>query len=294
MLGELSALFTAVLWSFTSLFFSSAARKIGSFQLNINRLILAALFLLLTILILNFDVTLNSSQVFYLAVSGVVGLVFGDSFLFRAYQTIGPRLSILLLSSSPAITAVLAYFFLEERISLLGLIGMGITMAGIILVVLEKKEIPGEKYHIDKIGIFHGFMGAIGQAGGLVLAKFAFDQGEINGMVATFIRIFASVLLIVPLGILSRRYKNPIKLYSANPRAFLLTTGGTIVGPYLGITFSLIAISHTKVGIAATLMSTMPIIMLPLMKFIYKEQLNWKAYAGAFLAVGGIAILFLR
>jgi drug/metabolite transporter (DMT)-like permease len=294
MLGELSALFTAVLWSFTSLFFSSAARKIGSFQLNINRLILASAFLFLTILIFNFNINLNSSQVLFLAVSGVVGLVFGDSFLFRAYQTIGPRLSILLLSSAPAITAVLAYFFLGERISLLGLIGMGITMGGIILVVLEKKEVPGEKYQIDKVGIFHGFMGAVGQAGGLVLAKFAFDQGEINGMVATFIRIFASVLLIVPLGILSRRYKNPVKLYAANPRALLLTIGGTIVGPYLGITFSLIAISHTKVGIAATLMSTMPIIMLPLMKFIYKEHLNWKAYTGAFLAVGGIAILFLR
>ncbi len=294
MLGELSALFTAVLWSFTSLFFSSAARKIGSFQLNINRLILASVFLFLTILILNFNTSLSSLQVFYLSISGLVGLVFGDSFLFKAYQTIGPRLSILLLSSAPAITAVLAYFFLNERISLLGLTGMAVTMAGIIMVIIEKREVPGEKYKIDKVGIFHGFMGALGQAGGLVLARLAFDQGEINGMVATFVRIFASVLVIVPIGILSRRYKNPVKLYTANPRALMMTIGGTIVGPYLGITFSLIAISNTKLGIAATLMSTMPIIMLPLMKFIFKEELNWKAYAGAFLAVGGVAILFLR
>ncbi len=38
-LGELSALLTAVLWSGTSIAFSSAAEKIGSLQLNINRMI---------------------------------------------------------------------------------------------------------------------------------------------------------------------------------------------------------------------------------------------------------------
>lgn len=294
MTGELSALLTAVLWSFTSIFFSSAARKIGSFQLNINRLILASIFLFLTIILFGFDLSLSTRQIVYLSLSGLVGLIFGDSFLFRAYQTIGPRLSILLLSSSPAMTAVLAYFFLEERISALGLIGMAVTLLGIMLVVLEKTDVPGAKFKLDKIGIFHGFMGALGQAGGLILAKFAFEESDLNGMVATFVRILASVIVIVPVALMIRRYKNPFKLYRENIKALWLTIGGTIVGPYLGITFSLIAIAHTKLGIAATLMSTMPIMMLPLMKIIHKEKLNWRAYTGAFLAVGGIAILFLR
>ncbi|MGE5497714.1 MAG: hypothetical protein ACM3Q2_06585 [Syntrophothermus sp.] len=41
-------------------------------------------------------------------------------------------------------------------------------------------------------------------------------------------------------------------------------------------------------------MSTSPIIMLPMIKYFYKEKLSWKSITGAFVAVGGVAILFLR
>jgi len=38
----------------------------------------------------------------------------------------------------------------------------------------------------------------------------------------------------------------------------------------------------------------MPIIMLPISKFYFKEELGWKAIVGAIIAVAGAAILFLR
>src|SRR5690606_720535 len=154
----------------------------------------------------------------------------------------------------------------------------------IALVIFERSEVPSSKYKISKIGIFHGLMGAFGQAAGLVLAKFAFDEGDINGFVATFIRIFSSVIIIVPLAIAIRRFKNPVKTYLADHKEFYSTLSGTILGPYLGITFSLIAVAHTKVGIAATLMSMMPIIMLPMIRYIYKEHLNWRSVTGAVIA----------
>lgn len=69
---------------------------------------------------------------------------------------------------------------------------------------------------------------------------------------------------------------------------------GTVLGPYFGITFSLVAIANIEVGIAATLMSTMSIIMLPYVRYVYKERLSWRAIAGAFIAVAGITILFVR
>jgi drug/metabolite transporter (DMT)-like permease len=36
-----------------------------------------------------------------------------------------------------------------------------------------------------------------------------------------------------------------------------------------------------------------PVMMLPMVKFINKEVLSWKAIVGAFVAVSGVAILFL-
>ncbi|HCY75635.1 MAG TPA: EamA family transporter [Ignavibacteriales bacterium] len=291
-LGELSALLTAFLWSGTSFAFSSAAEKIGSLQLNINRMILASVFLIATIFIMGYDFDLSNSQFTNLVISGIIGLVIGDSFLFKSYQMIGARISMLLMALSPGMSTLLAFIFLDERITLLGMLGIFITITGIALVVLERNA--NSKYTVTGLGIFYGVMGALGQSAGLIFAKFAFTEGHITGFVATFIRVFSSVIIFLPIMLLLKKYKNPYKLFNKDKSAFGVTLIGTILGPFLGITFSLIAVENTKVGIAATLMSTMPIIMLPMVKYIYKENLSWRAILGAVIAVLGVALIFLR
>jgi drug/metabolite transporter (DMT)-like permease len=293
-LGELSALLTAFLWSGTSFAFASAAKRIGSLQLNINRMVIASILLFITSIIAGFSFLLSVSQIINLTISGIIGLVLGDTFLFKAFQNIGARLSMLLMALSPAMSSILAFFFLDEKLPLAGLIGIVVTIFGIAVVVLERKETPNVTYKISKIGIVYGLLGALGQAGGLIFAKFAFQDGKLNEMVATFVRIISSVTIMMAGALIMKRYKNPVLLYKKDLKAFGSTIIGTILGPYLGITFSLIAIAHTKVGIAATLMSMMPIIMLPIVRYVYKEKLNWQAIAGAFIAVAGVAVLFLR
>jgi len=294
MIGEFASLLTAALWSATSLLFSEAANRIGSLQLNINRLIFATLLLASTIMLFGLDYHLSKNQFIFLGLSGIVGLVIGDSFLFKSYLYIGPRVAMLLMALSPGMAFLLSYLFLGEIISLLGLIGMVITIVGIAVVVLEKKVGMISKYTITPFGLFLGVMGALGQAAGLILAKMAFNLGEINGFVATFIRIFSSVIIFFPIVLIFRKYKNPINLYKKDLKALAFTFAGSIVGPFLGITFSLIAVSHTKVGIASTLMSTMPIMMLPMMHYFYHEKISARGYIGAITAVAGIAILFLH
>lgn len=291
-LGELSALLTAFLWSGTSIAFSSAVEKIGSLQLNINRMILASAFLIVTILLMGYDFNLSNSQFTNLIISGFIGLVIGDTFLFKSYQMIGARISMLLMALSPAMSVILAFIFLNEKISQLGIIGIVITISGIALVVLERNT--NSKYQVTTLGIVYGVLSALGQAGGLIFAKFAFNEGHIAGFVATFVRVFSSVIIFLPIMLVLKKYKNPYKIYTKNKSAFGATILGTILGPFLGITFSLIAIENTKVGIAATLMSTIPIIMLPMVKYIYKEKLSWRAITGAVIAVGGVALIFLR
>ena len=139
-LGELSALVTAFLWSGTSFAFTNAAKRIGSLQLNVSRIILANIFLFLIILIANFNYELTYDQVFYLALSGFVGLVLGDSFLFKSFQLIGARLGMLLMALVPAFSSVLALIFLNENLSLISVTGMTITLTGIFIVILERNK----------------------------------------------------------------------------------------------------------------------------------------------------------
>jgi len=55
-----------------------------------------------------------------------------------------------------------------------------------------------------------------------------------------------------------------------------------------------VAVSHTQAGIAATLMAPVPVFILPLVRIVYGEQVSLRAGLGAIIAVGGVALLFLR
>ena len=294
MIGELSALLTAFLWSVTSLLFASAVTRIGSIQLNVSRQILALIFLTLVIFIFGFNFSLTTRQIFYLSLSGFVGLTFGDSFLFLAYREIGARISMLIMSLSPAVAALLAFLLLNEKLNLISIVGMIITLSGILLVVYERNGNQSEK--INYSGLLFALLASIGQGIGLVFAKIAFmdSSNSLNGFVATSVRLAASLSILLPASILMKKLKNPIDVFRKDLKALILTTGGSIAGPFLGITFSLIAISHTKVGIASTIMALPPVIMLPLVRYFYDEKLTYRSILGAFIAVTGVAILFLR
>ncbi len=292
--GELSALFTAFLWSITAIVFSAATLRIGSLQVNINRMLFATVLLIITISVMGYSLRLSSLQYIYLAISGIIGLVFGDSFLFKSFQYINPRFSMLLMSLAPAIAAILAFFVLGETLTVWGILGIFVTLFGVAIVVLEKSEGATGRQKLNKKGVIYAFLGAVGQGGGLIFAKLAFEQGEINGFVATLVRITVSILLMIPVATFMKVYKNPIKVYRNDFKSLGLTLLGTLVGPYLGITFSFFAIAFTKVGIASTIMATVPVIMLPMVYFVYKEKLSFRAVTGAFIAVAGVAILFLR
>lgn len=292
--GELASLLVAVLWTGTSISFSEASIRVGSVHVNITRMLFAWSYLFLTLIIAGISISLSASQIMYLAISGFIGLVFGDTFLFMAYQHIGARLGMLIMSLAPAISALFAYIFLDEKLSLISLTGIAITIAGIAVVVLQREEKPTSKYKISRIGIFYAFLGAVGQGVGLIFAKMAYNIGDINGFVATFYRISVAICIFYPIYIYSTRMPNPFKGYKGNKKALTFTFIGSIIGPYLGITFSMIAISYTKVGIASTIMASVPILMLPFAKYYYKERLSWKSIFGAVLAVGGIALLFIE
>ncbi|MBM2846691.1 MAG: putative permease super family, partial [Bacteroidetes bacterium] len=291
---ELSALLTACLWSGGALAFAAATKRAGSFQVNITRLILAAVYLVLLILIAGLNVNLSNTQILMLSLSGVVGLTFGDTFLFKAFYEIGARVTMLIMSIAPAIAALLAYLILGETLSTAGILGIAITILGVSIVVTDRGGTGTEKVVLTTSGIVFAMLAAVGQGSGLVFAKMAFEEGEVNGFVATAVRIIASLVFLLPVALMTKRYHNPVRMYKEDKRAFMLTALGSVLGPFLGISFSLIAIEHTKVGIAATIMALVPILMLPLVRIIYKEKLAWRAVLGAFTAVAGVAVLFLR
>lgn len=293
-IGEVFAVGAAFMWSWTSIAFAEASRRVSSLTVNITRMLIGSLFLFVTVMVLDANLFLKSNQYVYLVISGFVGLVFGDGFLFKAFQNIGPRLGMLLMSLVPPISAVLGFIFLGEVLSVLTITGIIITITGIMIVILRRNARIEGNFKISKIGLLYGSIGALGQAVGLIFTKLAFNEGDINGFVASFIRLTSAVIILYPLASVSRKFRNPFKTYKGNRKALGYTAFGSFTGPFLGATFSLLAVANAYVGIAATLMATPPIIMLPIVRYFYKEKLSGISIIGAFIAVCGVAILFLE
>ena len=82
------------------------AAKIGSLYANIGRMSLSLLFFISVILIFRLPIELSARQWLFLALSALIVIVFGDTFLFKAFQQIGARLSMLIMASAPAIAAL--------------------------------------------------------------------------------------------------------------------------------------------------------------------------------------------
>jgi drug/metabolite transporter (DMT)-like permease len=292
--GELSALFTAFMWTGSALAFAAATTRVGSVYVNIVRLLAAVLLLLTTIVIGNIHDTISNVQIGYLVMSGLVGFVFGDTFLFKSFEYNSARIGMLIMSAAPAMAALLAFICLGETLTFISIIGMVVTLIGIMVVVLERKETSTHHVPVSMPGVVYAFLGALGQAGGLVLAKSAFVIGPMNEFFATFIRAFAATLVLIPLNYFTKRFTHPVTVFSKNSKALAFTLLGAFLGPYLGVTFSLIAISMTNVAVAATIMSITPILMLPTVWILFHERLSWRAIVGAWIAVAGVGILFLR
>lgn len=292
--GEMAALSAAILWSFSSMVFTDAAKRLGTLMLNITRMALASVLIVITMLIFGGEVLPTVNQVWLLALSGFVGLVIGDTFLFKSYTVLGPRVTSLIMSSNPAMAAIIAFLVFGEVLSPLSIIGMIVTLGGISLVVLSKSKSETNRFQITKAGIFYGFMGAVGQATGLIFAKMALNELAISPLMATLVRISASVIMLLPIMIVLKKWYNPITVFKQDKKALILVGIGSIIGPYLGISLSFIAITYAKIGIASSLMSTVPILMLPLSRIVYKEKLTPTSIIGAFIAVGGVAMLFMK
>lgn len=292
-IGEISALSAAVLWSFSSFLFTALSIRIGTLQLNLWRLVSALLLIYITILLTGIQINLTEMQYLLLFFSGIAGLVLGDTFLFASFKRIGPRISMLIMSLNPAIAAVVAYFVLNETISGWGIFGMVLTLSGIVFVIIQK-NVKNTRFNITVLGIVFAFLAAFGQGIGLILAKMAHAEGEINSLVATLIRIVSAIVILAPVLFFTNRFDDAAKNIFKQPKVIGLIVLGSIIGPYLGITLSYLAIIYTKVGIASTLMSVVPVIMLPLSIIIYKEKITLAAVFGTCLAVAGVVILFLK
>jgi drug/metabolite transporter (DMT)-like permease len=294
-IGEIAALFTSFCWSLSAVGFSKSTDKVGSMVTNRVRVFIAMLMLILINTVLyRQPIPLHAgvSRWAWLGISGIIGLSLGDAFLFKAYQEIGPRLGLLLLSLAPVFGATIAWIFFGQSLTLLQIAGILITLGGISWVILTRPKSGAENARkVTGRGILCGTRAALGQAVGLVFSQQGMTSG-FSPFAGTLIRMFAAVAALWVVALFQRQAVSTVTTILRQPHTFGWVAFGALFGPVIGVSSSLLAVQYTEIGVASTLMALPPIFMLPISYFIFKERFGWQAVAGTLVAMAGVALLF--
>ena len=292
--GEIAALLTAVFWTVTALAFEGATRRVGPFAVNLIRLLFAVLFLsLLSYFMRGLALPTDASahNWIWLGISGVVGFILGDYFLFSSYPIIGSRVAMLMMTLAPPMAAFLGWVVLGETMNSQSLLGMLLVLTGIAIAIWNK---PGEdgkiRLKFPRRGLVYAFIGAMGQGVGIVLSKYG--MGGYNAFAATQIRVIVAIIGFTLIISLLGQWEK-VRLTFSNKPALKRIVLGSFFGPFLGVSFSLLAVQHTNTGIASTLMATVPVLIILPSVVLLKQKVSLIEIAGAVLSVIGVALFFV-
>ena len=228
-----------------------------------------------------------------IGLSGIIGLSLADIAYFRSIQILGPRRGITLTLLIPPLTTLLGQWWLGEVLGwatwgwiLLTLTGIGIVMRE----RTEKTEEQGIRPGTTQWGVTCALLGVVTMAiGAVILKRGTVDVGAIEG---TFIRLIsASVFSIVVSGV-NGELREIAALFS-DRRGMRDLCAATLLGTVVGVWFMLIAYQRCSTGIAATLTSTSPLFIIPVVWFAYRQKISAIGIAGASIAFAGVCGLLL-
>lgn len=298
--GELIAIATVLCWTISVQFFEAASKRVGATPVNIIRLSFALMFFSLLLFFKQghiFPVNFPAHAWFYLSLSGIVGFFLGDIFLFKALVEIGPRLAMLIFSLSAPTAALIGWLFLDETYVLHQWAGMLITLSGVTMVILERNQKTSNNSiytarNISVKGVLFGFGAMFGQALGYTLSKAGMqtDSGYLDAFSATQVRAIAAFICFLIFFTVTGKWKNVISAVK-DTKAVIFTATGSAIGPFLGVSLSLLVLHYLTTGVASTFLSLVPIFIIPFSIFLHKEHVSIRAVSGAVTAIFGIYLL---
>jgi drug/metabolite transporter (DMT)-like permease len=292
LLGEGSCLLAALIWAFTVAMFRGPIESFGARTINLAKCLIAGILLGGTILILGRGAAFSGARapdVLLVALSGLVGLTLGDSALFAAVRRLGPYRALLLQTLAPVFTAAFARAWPGERLTGAHLAGMALTLAGVALVVRPPGGgEAGPAARSRSAGILLGLVAAVGQGGGIALAKAG--MGTLPALHASFVRLATAAAGLVLLAVLDGTLSRAARL-SRSGRALARVGPAAFLGSYVGIFLMMFGVGRAAASVAAVLLATTPVFSLFLDLARGRERFSLRTAAGTLLAIAGVGVL---
>lgn len=308
-LGEIISLIVALSWTATAIFADIASHRLGALPLNLIRMGFSIIFLsVLLVIVTGSPIPLyaDGATYFWLALSGLVGYVFGDMCLFSCYVLIGSKFGQILMTLAPPVAGIAGWLMLGEKLSWHSWLAMLVTLTGIAICILGR---GGASHKLEiKLpwkGVLLGIGAGTGQGVGLVLSKIGLENyaaalpDDVSRGV-TFMMPFAGTLIravtgflgfFLILAIMGKASQLRTAVNDRQGMKFAVLT--TFFGPFLGVSLSLMAVQYANAGVASTLMALTPVLIIVPYSIINHQKISPKEILGAIITVTGAALFFL-
>lgn len=316
MLGEIISIIVCISWSACAMFGQVAAKGIGhAMPLNVLRMALSLILLSLSMAWVcgsPCPIYADGETWMWLTLSGLAGYVLGDYCLFNSYIIMGARFGQLFMTLAPPAAAISGWILLGEKMSLMAILGMLITMTGISMSILGQKDEESERrLRIPLKGVIFGIGAGVGQGVGLVLSKLGIEHYETcikttladdlvlqsqcleaMPMSATFIRAITGLICFTVALFYIQKQSLLVSTLKQKRLMFIILLA-TITGPFIGVSLSLKATLYTSTGIAQTIMACTPILLLWPSHIFFKQSISLREVVGAFISVIGVSLFFI-
>ena len=289
-----ASLLCSLLFAFSAVCGNRSTRILGGVQANFWRILLATFFLGLYAHSLGSGFSGAGLPIFLL--SGLIGFGVGDLALYQALPRLGSRLSIMIVHCLAApFAALLEWIWLGTTLTTAEICASLIILIGVAVALSPSEHIDTHRTAF-KLGIFYATLAALGQGGGAVLSRKAYEvltaaAQNIDGITAAYQRIWGGVgiALLSMLLLFFRTPSNfstaPIK--KASGWVFL----NALAGPALGVSVFQWALATTPTGIVLPIVALTPLLIIPFAKFIEGEHASLRSIMGGAVAVLGVILL---
>lgn len=289
MTGEIAALTTACCWAIAARMFQMLGAYFNPLALNFWKGGLAAVVLFAITLISPIAVELPTNAMFWLVLSGVIGIGLGDTFFFRALNQIGDSQSILIAETlAPILTALLAMIWINEWLSWQQWLGIAVVILSVDMIVKIQKRDHQKLFSMS--GYVFAALAALCQAVGAVISRDILISTGVDAANASLFRLVGGLAAILILMLVMRRSLKPTQ--ALGKKGIKLLLWATMLGTFAALYLQMIAFANTKAAIVQTLFATSVVLSLLVARFL-GEKVDKRTFLWSFMAMFGVSVLIL-
>jgi drug/metabolite transporter (DMT)-like permease len=294
--GELAALTAAAIWAVSATIYGQIGKQVAPLTLNLTKGVLAIGYLIITMLLTGERLIVAPAQWGLLLLSGIIGIAWGDTFLFMALNSIGARLTLLINILSPVITTLMASLYLGEQLAVVNYLGIFLAVSGVAGVIIDRTQeakLPTNYWQ----GVLWAALSALANSIASICSRQAMLVEDLSPTVTTLVRLLAGVVGILLLMLCLRLWKSTSEKalvsnwQSLDQKMWLRLALVAFFSTYLGISLQQTSLKYTAAGIAQTVGATSPLFVL-VYDWYKGDKISWRSVLWAILAIGGMSLLF--